>query len=1098
MKHLSSLIMMAALFVVSCQVKESDLTSIISEKGKEVIITASINDSPITKTEHIDYKKVYWSPQDEIVVFSAGEASKFTSLNDEPAKAAKFKGQISVVSGVNDDLEDSYIWGLYPYREDATLSESLITTVLPSNQVGAANTFADDLLITMGRSLNFSIPFYHVCSGLRFTLTKSGVQSVTLTANGGEPVAGRFKAGIGEDGKPFIDSVIDPSSSVTVVAPDNGVFEPGVWYYIITLPVTFSEGITFTMNTSEERGTKIIKSSFSLKQGNISTSTEMDKNVQYYANCATPELVDLGLSVKWASCNLGANNPEDFGYYYAWGEVAPKASYGWSNYRWGDGTSSSITKYCLDSSYGQVDGLSLLESKDDAACINLGEGWRMPTKEEWTELMNNCSWEWTTMNGINGYLISGKKSGFTENSIFLPAAGIWEESSFNPNNSSPWSVAGSYWSSNLGDSNIPYNLDFDSVCPHVDNNSDEYRYTGQSIRPVWADSSTGTRVELNKNELSLTIGAVIPLIATITPGAISEQDVTWSSSNPSVATVDQNGIVMAVSSGNTTVTASSSDGVSAECSVWVKNEYSEPEAVDLGLSVKWATFNLGATVPEDFGCYYAWGETSPKETYSWQTYKWCNGSQFSINKYSLEDKLYKLEAEDDAAYVNLGDHWRIPTSSEFNELLDADNCQWILSSVNGIEGYEVKSLINGNSIFLPFAGEISNAWAKNSGTYITSSLRTTGVDVPYVEWVLGINAVENRHYLDSWYRYAGYSIRPVWVDPISIAVTELSIDLSTLSLMVGTSKTLTATVLPENATNKIVTWTSSDESVATVDPNGNVTAVAMGTTTITATTEDGGFTATCEVTVKKPFPEGNAFDEDAFITYVANHQEWLSINTDKTYRYDTYFSADVSGTMVEMKFSVPGSYSGKAILTYGSSEGLAIDATNIYYYSDERHHEDGDTWYEREFTQGVESGVDGTGIVVLTASCNGNQVAATVNGKETTLPVSISSFATKYIFSDYDYQSGDGALFAYIAGIPDDAKLYYVKIWNGNNLVYFGHASRSVCPYSSEEEYCWYEEIGGTYTFARNLHTLTSSDVTPYNPTAPIATIRQPFGGGID
>lgn len=205
----------------------------------------------------------------------------------------------------------------------------------------------------------------------------------------------------------------------------------------------------------------------------------------------TPEAIDLGLpsGLKWASFNLGATSPEEYGDYFAWGEVTPKANYSWSTYKYCDGSSNSMTKYCLDSSYGQVDGLSLLESQDDAASINLGEDWRMPTKEEWTELMNDCSWVWTTVNGKEGYLITGKKAGFTENSIFLPAAGIWDGTSFYPKNNSPWSVAGSYWSSNLGNTNIPYNLDFDIVCPYVDSNSDEYRYTGQSIRPVWNGGS---------------------------------------------------------------------------------------------------------------------------------------------------------------------------------------------------------------------------------------------------------------------------------------------------------------------------------------------------------------------------------------------------------------------------------------------------------------------------------------------------------------------------------------------------------------------------------------------------------------------------------
>ena len=250
--------------------------------------------------------------------------------------------------------------------------------------------------------------------------------------------------------------------------------------------------------------------------------------------------------------------------------------------------------------------------------------------------------------------------------------------------------------------------------------------------------------------------------------------------------------------------------------------------------------------------------------------------------------------------------------------------------------------------------------------------------------------------------------------------------------------------------------------------------------------------------IVKPFPEGNSFDEDAYITYVANHQEWFNISTDQSYRYDTQFSAGVSGTRIEMKFQIPDYTSGSAILSYGSEAGLAIDASNVYYYYWQRHHEDGDTWYTEEFTPGTGGSVDGAGTVILTTSCDGNQITATVNGTGTTIPVSVSSFNVQYLFSHYDSESGDGHLYEYLAGVPDGAKLYYVKIWNGDNLVYFGHASRAVCSYTSAEEYCWYDEVGKTYTFARSLYTLTDSEITPYNPSSPIVTVRQPFGGGMD
>ena len=133
--------------------------------------------------------------------------------------------------------------------------------------------------------------------------------------------------------------------------------------------------------------------------------------------------VDLGLSVKWATCNVGANKPEGYGDYFAWGETQPKSYYEWSTYKWCNGTYYTLTKYCTNSGYGTYDGKSTLELADDAARANWGGSWRMPTKEEQDELCDNCNCEWTTQNGVAGYKVTSKKEGYTKNSIFLPAAG---------------------------------------------------------------------------------------------------------------------------------------------------------------------------------------------------------------------------------------------------------------------------------------------------------------------------------------------------------------------------------------------------------------------------------------------------------------------------------------------------------------------------------------------------------------------------------------------------------------------------------------------------------------------------------------------------
>ena len=137
-------------------------------------------------------------------------------------------------------------------------------------------------------------------------------------------------------------------------------------------------------------------------------------------NPDTHEWVDLGLpsGTLWATMNVGANSPEDYGDYFAWGETEPKEVYNWETYKWGDGSSRELTKYCTKSSYGTVDGKTELDPEDDAAQVNWGPSWRMPTLEQLDELCNYCTWHWTQTNGVNGYQLIGPNG----NAIFLPAA----------------------------------------------------------------------------------------------------------------------------------------------------------------------------------------------------------------------------------------------------------------------------------------------------------------------------------------------------------------------------------------------------------------------------------------------------------------------------------------------------------------------------------------------------------------------------------------------------------------------------------------------------------------------------------------------------
>ena len=190
------------------------------------------------------------------------------------------------------------------------------------------------------------------------------------------------------------------------------------------------------------------------------------------------EYVDLGLSVKWATCNVGASKPEEYGDYFAWGETQPKTTYGWSTYKWCNGSSDTQTKYCTNSSYGTVDNKTVLDKTDDAAAINWGGSWRMPTDAELTELRENCTWTWTTQNGVKGYKVTSKKSGYTNKSIFLPAAGHRYYSSLYDAGS-----CGYYWSSSLysGSPYYAWNVYFYSSSVYGDY---YYRDYGFSVRPV--------------------------------------------------------------------------------------------------------------------------------------------------------------------------------------------------------------------------------------------------------------------------------------------------------------------------------------------------------------------------------------------------------------------------------------------------------------------------------------------------------------------------------------------------------------------------------------------------------------------------------------
>ena len=211
------------------------------------------------------------------------------------------------------------------------------------------------------------------------------------------------------------------------------------------------------------------------------------RNITLYAQWTTTTTgtesehvwVELGLSVKWAICNVGATAPEKYGNYYAWGETVKKSTYDWTTYKWSNGkyATLTLTKYCTQSSAGGiVDNKIVLELADDAARANWGGAWRMPTDAEWTELRENCTW--TSTSDYNGTGVAGRivTSNINGNSIFLPAAGSGGQFG-------GAGFYGYYWSSSL-DTDDPYDAWRVSFFSEDASRDDYYRCDGLSVRPV--------------------------------------------------------------------------------------------------------------------------------------------------------------------------------------------------------------------------------------------------------------------------------------------------------------------------------------------------------------------------------------------------------------------------------------------------------------------------------------------------------------------------------------------------------------------------------------------------------------------------------------
>jgi uncharacterized protein (TIGR02145 family) len=685
----------------SCTVRQLD-EAVEPLPGDTVLsFTATLGDEAQTRSLLGNNYSFLWSPGEQVNLFYGNSGntpgSLFVSENLEPAASAVFSGNIHAFTGGGEGSTQLSFWGVTPYFQSNRCNGSSVQVTLPTVQEAAEENFANNTMLLVANSPGLALSFFHVGTFLRVCVTNPNISSITFMGNNGEIVGGRVSVTMDANGKP-VWSPIEGEGSTSVRLERPNCFTPGDYYLLTFLPQTFQNGWSLVFEKSDGTVGKYTKTgSATFVRASSKNASNRDVDLTYI-----PMYVEMGPDIVWGTMNLGASSPEEVGDYLAWGETAPKASYGWNNYRFG--SQNALTKYVTDNAYGSVvDHRTALLPEDDAASLRLGQGWRIPTSQEWMWLSNNCTWTETTQNGVAGYLVTSKVSGYAGNSIFLPKGGYYSSNSI-----LHAGEYGYYWSSTLQSDNSNYaqNCDYGVMS--------EPRYEGQPVRPVRMPRVLPGSMELAEEAITVGMDLSHNLSVSFQPSNTTDQSVVWTSANPAIATVNGYGVVTGVSPGTTQIVATALDSSlpSVSCTVTVIQSY-----VDMGGGYEWALYNVGANAPEEAGQYFAWAETTSRNIaqrpFDWNHYMF--GREGNLYAYNDRDGLVTLQSRYDAASTWWKGRWRTPTLEDW-QWLKAHSTSAVVT-VNGVRGRRITSSITGNSIFLPFSGTFIGSDVEGAGNY---------------------------------------------------------------------------------------------------------------------------------------------------------------------------------------------------------------------------------------------------------------------------------------------------------------------------------------------------------------------------------------------
>ena len=764
---------------------------------------------------------VLWEPGDAVKVFYKTTGSRFTSNNTEPVGTADFTGTLSVSGFFGEGFTtDTPLWAVYPFRSDATSDGNSITTTLPDQQIARAGSFATGTHITLAKSSNTTMGFYNVCGGVRFSVTHANVKEVVFSGRNEENIAGRVKLAFA-DGFPVVREVVEGQKSITVTAPDNGTFELGKWYYIVALPGTLSNGFKMTFSTDTQSATLDSPGFRTISRGIFGSLSEADKGLVYEDTgpVVSGNIEFADMAAKYA-CVEKFDTDGD-------GEVSIKEAEAATSFSGLFADWKAVEHFDEIRYFRNVHNISgVFSGCDKLVSITLPENITDLGTNAFSgcsslssivlpgsiscigrETFQGCSSLGSII--IPSGVISINEDAFIDCSklttVELPLglSSISQRAFMNCSSlcsvnfpSSLKSIGGAafYGCSSLASVDLPNQLTSIDIQAFSNCSSLASVALSENIRVI-PDCCFQNCTALNNITLPAALttigskafvgccfeesGSSLHIPASVTSigsGAFEgvRHLILHSNSPVSIAPdsfavgytvfyVPSNLVEMLKVRTNWSNYADRIRPISDYPLATIPTPGTVGEPVDLGLSVKWASWNVGASAPEEIGSGFAWGETEIDWYYDWKHYKWFDGvGDFHVDKlskYNSSDGKTVLDLEDDAAHINWGGTWRMPTKAEWQELLSNCSCEIIM--LNGTEVYKYTGS-NGNSIVIPDAGPGLHydtlGRGLGIGYYWSSSIGKSVSTAYYVSFSYYVHSPDFG-YDDP--RYYGYLIRPV-------------------------------------------------------------------------------------------------------------------------------------------------------------------------------------------------------------------------------------------------------------------------------------------------------------------------------------------------